>query len=329
MLKSILVGAIALATLAAPAMAQDFPVTVAHFYGETLIEAQPQRVVSVGLHEQDFLYALGVAPVGVKEWFGDKPYATWPWADDERIALGAEPAVMDGDGINFEWVLAQDPDLIVAIYWWMDEETYDRLSAIAPVIVTPAGYEPWGAPWQAELEIIDLATSGNTEKSEAIIAEFEARYAEVRAAYPELEGVTGTNIYYESDGNFTAWGSRDLASMFLTDLGLVFPPQLEALAQDDNRITISAENIDLLDMDVAIWPVSDPDDSVQHVIEALPIYQNLRIAREGRSVWLDDDDGLAYAAMSWQTPLSLGYLLDILPPQIAAGIDGDPTTTAE
>lgn len=326
MSKLFCAGALVLSALAVPAMGQDFPVSIDHHYGTTTIEAQPQRVVSVGLHEQDFLYALGVAPVGVREWFGDKPYATWPWADDEREALGAEPAVMDGDGINFEWVLAQDPDLIVAIYWWMDEDAYDRLSEIAPVIVTPAGYDPWGAPWQAELTIIDEATSGNTEKSAAIIAEFDERYAQVRADYPELAGKTGTNIYYESDGSFTAWGSRDLASMFLTDIGLVFPPQLDELAAEDNRITISAENIDLLDMDVAIWPVSDPDNSVQHVIEALPIYQSLDIAKEGRSVWLDDDDGLAYAAMSWQTPLSLGYLLDILPPQLAAALDGDPTT---
>lgn len=315
-----------LAAAVSPAFAQDFPVTIAHVYGETTIPSQPQRVVSVGLHEQDFLYALGVAPVGVREWFGDRPYATWPWAEDERLALGAEPAVMEGDGINYEWVLAQDPDLIVAIYWWMDEEAYQRLSAIAPVIVTPAAYEPWSAPWQAELTIIDQATWGNTERSAAIIADFAARYARVRTEYPELEGVTGTNIYYEGDGNFTAWGSRDLASTFLTDIGLVFPPALDALAADDNRITISPENIDLLEMDVAIWPISDPAEGLQQTIEAMPTYQSLAIAREGRSIWLDDDDGLAYAAMSWQTPLSLGYLLDILPPKLAAAADGDPAT---
>lgn len=328
MFKSPGVALIAFLAFAAPIAAQDFPVTVEHVYGTTTIEAQPQRVVSVGLHEQDFLYALGVAPVGVKEWFGNKPYATWPWADDERAALGAEPEIMSGDGINFEWVLAQDPDLIVAIYWWLEQDDYDRLSAIAPVVASPAGYDVWAAPWQAELAIIDQATSGTTEQSDAIIAEFDARYAQVRADYPELEGMTGTNIYYEDDGNFTAWGPNDLASKFLVDLGLVFPPELEGLAAADNRITISAENADLLEMDVVVWPVAEGSE-VQSVIEALPTYQSLEIAREGRSVWLDDGDGLAYAAMSWQTPLSLGYLLDILPAQLAAAADGDPATEAE
>lgn len=314
------------ATLAAPAMAQSFPVTVEHIYGTTTIPAAPNRVVSVGMHEQDFLYALDIAPVGVKEWFGERPYATWPWAEAARLAVGAEPAVMDTEGVNLEWVLAQEPDLIIAIYVTMDEARYDALSRIAPTIVTPAGFEHWGAPWQAELAIIDRATSGGTTKSDAIIAGFDARYAAIRTDFPQLAGKTGTNIYVGDEGGFIAWGKDDLASKFLIDLGLTFPPQLQALAQADNRIDVSEENMRLLDMDVAIWPISDAADGVRAKVEAMPLYKNLDIARQERSIWLDDGKGLAYAAMSWQTPLSLGYLLDVLPPLLAAAADGDVAT---
>jgi iron complex transport system substrate-binding protein len=314
----------ALVAMIAPAMAQDFPVTVDHAYGTTTIEKAPVRVVSVGMHEQDFLYALGVAPVGVKEWWGEHPYATWPWAEEARKAVNATPEVMNAEGISIEWVAAQKPDLIIAIYVTMDEDIYKQLSQIAPTIVTPAGYQHWGAPWQAELTIIDKATSGNTTKSDAIIKSFADRYAAVRAEYPQLAGKSGTNVYLEEGGNFTVWGSNDLASKFLIDLGLTFPPELDKLADPDNRITVSAEYIDLLDMDVAIWP-SD-DDTTQKTVEAMGLYQGLRLAREGRSIWLDDGDGLASAAMSWQTPLSLGYLLDLLPPKLAAAVDGDPAT---
>ncbi len=314
------------ALLAAPAAADAFPVTVEHVYGSTTIPAKPLRVVSVGMHEQDFLYALDIAPVGVKEWWGDHPYATWPWAEAARVAVGAEPAVMKTDGVNYEWVAAQDPDLIIAIYVTMDEERYQRLSSIAPTIVTPQGYEHWGAPWTAEFTIIDQATSGTTEKSAAIVDGFAARYAAVRADYPQFAGKTGTNIYYREDGSFTVWSSGDLASKFLIDLGLTFPPELDKLAQADNRIDISPEMIGLLDMDVAIWPVESADSPEQQAVEGMELYQRLRIAKEGRSIWLDDEDGLAYAAMSWQTPLSLGYLLDILPAKLAAALDGDPAT---
>lgn len=324
--RRLFLGLAIAASLAAPAAAQSFPVTVEHIYGTTTIPAAPKRVVSVGMHEQDFLYALGVAPVGVKEWWGDHPYATWPWAEEARKAVGAEPEVMDTEGVNLEWVLAQDPDLIIAIYVTMDEARYAELSKIAPTIVTPAGYPAWGAPWQAELAIIDQATSGTTEKSEAIIADFDARYAAARSDFPQLAGKTGTNIYINEAGGYTAWSQDDLASKFLIDLGLVFPPELQALAQADNRIDISEENMRLLDMDVAIWPVEDTANGEKAQVEASPLYQNLNLATEGRSLWLDDGKGLAYAAMSWQTPLSLGYLLDILPPALAAAVDGDPAT---
>lgn len=328
MFKALGLALVALLTMVGGAVAQAFPATVEHVYGTTTVPAAPQRVVSVGMHEQDFLYALGIAPVGVKEWFGGHPYATWPWADAARKAVGAEPAVMDTEGINLEWVLAQDPDLIIAIYVTMDEETYAQLSKIAPTIVTPAGFEHWGAPWQAELRIIDQATSGTTTKSDAIVADFDRRYAEVREMYPQLAGKTGTNVYYDPSSGFTAWSSNDLASKFLIDLGLTFPAELDALAQADNRIDVSPENMRLLDMDVAIWPVDDPATGLQQTIEAMPLYQNLRLAKEGRSIFMDDGHGLAYAAMSWQTPLSLGYLLDTLPPVLAAAVDGDPATPA-
>jgi len=319
------VALLALIGVAAPALAQDFPVTLEHVYGETTVPAPPKRVVSVGMHEQDFLYALGIAPVGVKEWWGEKAYATWPWAEDARKAVNATPEVMNADGINIEWVAAQKPDLIIAIYVDMDEQMYKSLSQIAPTVVTPKGFTLWSVPWRDEFRFIDRATSGNTTKSAGIIAGIDARFADVRAKYPELAGKTGTNVYYDAGNGFGAWGPNDLASRFLIDLGLTFPPELAKLAQADNRISISPELVDLLDeMDVAIWPL-DNDEQVA-AVESQGVYQTLKIAREGRSIWLKDGDGLANAAMSWQTPLSLGYLLDILPPKLAAAVDGDPAT---
>ena len=52
---------------------------MAHKYGDTIVPAEPQRVVVVGFTEQDILLALGVAPIATTEWYGDQPYAVWPW----------------------------------------------------------------------------------------------------------------------------------------------------------------------------------------------------------------------------------------------------------
>jgi iron complex transport system substrate-binding protein len=315
--------------LAMPAMAQSFPVTVEHALGETTIPAQPKRVVSLGYVDHDYLYALGVAPVGVREWWGEYPYATWPWAEEARAAIGAEPAVFIGDSISLEWVLAQEPDLILAVFEGVDQPLYEQLSKIAPTVVNVKGFPLWGAPWQENLRLMDRATSGSTDKAEAIITDIDAQVAAARAAYPILEGKTGTNAYYNPESGFTLWGSTDTASRLLLSLGLVYPPNLDELADKDARIVVSPENIHLLDVDVMVWPIDDPAALVRETVEAMPVYNSIRLSKEARSVWLDDGHGVFSGALSFQSPLSIPYLIKILPPMMAATVDGDPATVPE
>ena len=56
------------------------PVTITHVFGETTVPERPKRVVSAGFTGQDDLLALGVVPIAVTNWFGDQPFAVWPWA---------------------------------------------------------------------------------------------------------------------------------------------------------------------------------------------------------------------------------------------------------
>lgn len=68
------------------------------------------------------------------------------------------------------------------------------------------------------------------------------------------------------------------------------------------------------------WPIQDRATALRK--------RSGRLARDGRSVRMDDGKGPACAARSGQTPLSLGYLLDALPLVLAAA-DGDPATSSE
>src|SRR5918998_3590488 len=70
-----------------------FPVTVEHKFGETTIEAEPKRIVVVGLREQDALLALGIVPVGTTEWFGEHEGAIFPWAE-KALGNAKKPAVL-------------------------------------------------------------------------------------------------------------------------------------------------------------------------------------------------------------------------------------------
>ncbi len=125
--------------VASPA-GDGFPVTIEHKHGSTEIPSTPQRVVAVGLVEQDPLLALGVIPVATTEWFGEHPGAIHPWA---REALGNAPLLevqSAADGFQFERIAALRPDLILALAGVdVSQSDYGKLAQIAPTVIQPAG----------------------------------------------------------------------------------------------------------------------------------------------------------------------------------------------
>ncbi len=106
--------------------------TIDHKYGSTTIEQAPERVVVVGLREQDALLALGIVPVATTEWFGDHPGAIFPWAEDELGDAPVPTVLTSEDGIEIEKVAAQRPDLILGVYAGITKKEYESLSKIAP-----------------------------------------------------------------------------------------------------------------------------------------------------------------------------------------------------
>lgn len=307
---------------AAPRAAFADPISLENGFGTTTVDPQKvTRIVSVGYHEQDFLYALGLAPVGVHEWFGDYPYATWPWAESARIAARATPEVQNGFDIDVEWVWSMQPDLIVASFAPMDAQTYALLSEIAPVIGPPKGYPAWGAPWQVELRLIAQAT-GREAEAEAVIARIDAKVAKAVQDNPQLKGLTGTAAYF-SEGQIMGYRSGDGANHLLSLFGIKTPPLFDSMASAGGNFLVSPERFDLFDLDVVLWLVEEP---VRPVIEALPTWRNLRLAREGRAIW---SDKAMMGAMSFQSPLSIDWALDRLIPLLSAAVDGDAATSVD
>ena len=68
------------------------------------------------------MLALGVMPVGVTEWYGDQPFATWPWAQDARRAR-AGGAVAPGR-VPLRADRRARARLIIGTNAGLDEESY-------------------------------------------------------------------------------------------------------------------------------------------------------------------------------------------------------------
>lgn len=294
--------------------------TIEHKYGSTEVRGTPERVITVGYTDQDPVLALGVTPVGVREWFGDRPNATWRWAQDELG--GAEPEVLPSAEINFEQVAGLEPDLIIGVSAGTTEEQYDTMSEISPTIAQPDGYVDFGVPWQEQTRIIGRAL-GEAARSGELVFEVESRFDRAREKHPEFEGATAVVALTGKGGNYYPYGPEDVRGRFLNSLGFELSAEVSRLAGDDFFATISREQLSLVDADVLVWIVNSPAE--REALESNPIYRQLDVVKEGRDIFLDVNDPLA-GALSFSTVLSLPFALDGLTPMLAAAVDGDPRT---
>jgi iron complex transport system substrate-binding protein len=300
--------------------AATLPVTIAHKYGETTIEATPQRVLSLGYNEQDAILALGVRPIAVRYWFGDEPHAVFPWAQDE---LGdAEPEVLNmpfGE-LDFEAIAALRPDLISGVYSGITAEEYATLARIAPTIAQPDGYVDFGVPWQ-EMTLIVGRALGKESEAQALIDDVEARFAAVREAHPEWAGKTVIVGAPRGDGTFGFVASQDPRSRVFRDLGFEVPAALDEVAGDQFWGQISLEQAELLDQDLIVFHQMAWVEGGRAAIEADPLISRLNAMREGRVVYVEGelDDALQFG-----TVLSLPYLLEGITPLIEDALDGTP-----
>lgn len=301
-----------------------FPVTIDHKYGSTTITAKPERVVTVGLVEQDALLALGIVPVGTTEWFGGYPGSIWPWAQDELQALGgAIPEAVGGESTNIEKIAALKPDLILALYSSITQEQYDILTQIAPTVAQPADTVDYGVSWQ-QLTLTVGKAVGQATKAQSLIDDIQAQFAQVQSEHPEFVGAKAAAAMAWQ--GIYLYGPQDIRSRLLTELGFVLPEGIAEITGSTFGGNLSMERADLLDVDAIIW--IDPEDAEGEL--GGPVYQSLPVHTEGREVLLDSEsaDGLG-GATSFITVLSLPYLLDNLTPRLVAALDGDPTTEVE
>ncbi|MFC5677200.1 iron-siderophore ABC transporter substrate-binding protein [Aeromicrobium endophyticum] len=294
-----------------------FPVEVDHEFGSTTVKAEPKRIVVAGLTEQDTVLQLGFTPIATTEWYGEQPYAVWPWAQD---MLGdAEPVVLkQTDGPEYEKIAGLKPDLIIAVNAGLDREMYDKLSKIAPTVAQPKGGSQYFSPWD-EQAIQTAKALGKEEEGRKLVADTKAAYAQVAAEHPEFKGKTATFSQGLSYDGLLYVYQDGLSTEFLTYLGFTITPGLEKYSEGPGiQAAIPEEKLDVIDADVIVFATEEAKNLDN--LRAMPTFGTLKAVQDKRAVYTD---GTVAGALYFITPKSLMYALDKLTPQLERAVKGE------
>lgn len=289
----------------------SYPITIDHAFGQTVIESQPERVVTISWGNQDVPLALGIVPVGVsKANFGlVDENGLLPWTAEAYEELGVDSPVVfdDTDGLDYEAISDAKPDVILAAYSGITQEEYDMLSQIAPVVAYPGN--AWQTYWR-EQTLMDATAIGKAAEAEDLITETEVLISKKTEAYESLQGKTAAFLYFNTSnlGEFYVYLPSDPRAAYLTDLGLSFPESITALAEDSSSfsITLSVENIDVLnDVDMI---VTYGDAEVLQTLQADALVGQIPAIANGAVAMVDTTSALA--ASCTPTVLSIPATID-------------------
>ena len=284
--------------------------TITHLFGRTVIKEPPKRVVSAGYTEQDDLLALGVVPIAVTNWFGDQPFAVWPWAQPKLGA--AQPVVLSLDnGIQVDQIASLKPDLIVAINAGLDADTYKTLSAIAPTVAQSDG-DAFFEPWKEQATAVGQAVF-QPDPMKSLIDAVDKQFTAVAQKNPQWTGKKALLM------QGALWRGTVVATLagwrtdFLNQMGLVIADSIKPFGSD-HRAVIPRDQIKaVLDSaDVVIWTTESPDD--QKALLADPEVAASLATAQNRHVFTTKDQA---GAIAFASPLSYPLVADQLPPQIA------------
>jgi ABC-type Fe3+-hydroxamate transport system substrate-binding protein len=275
---------------ASPAGGAQYPLTVSHAGGETVLEQEPQRIVALEWSLVEDLLVLGIQPVAIADVDGFRTWVTieTELADDvQDVGLRQEPSL--------ESIAGAEPDLILGTAG-RDMPIYDQLSGIAPTIletefptekgVTPLDDRRPRRPGAAGYPTRPAAAAAAIGAMDATIDEKAAAIDDAGltgAPYVVIQGYTS-----ESAPVWRIFTDQALVGDAISATGLVNAWTVDG--GDWGFTTNSVENFIELPEDVNVfYIVNDTDNIVEGVLADDPIWQSLSFVQEGRFFPLGGD----------------------------------------
>lgn len=283
----------------------SFPVSVDTKFGEVEVKDQPHTIVALGWGDAEIATELGVQPVGVSDWLAFGGNGLSPWA---KASYDKAPEQLGTMEIDYEKIAKLNPDLILNTRSTGDENTYKRLSEIAPTISPVKGADNFLTPWDTQVEMISTAI-GEKEKGSDLVTQVKDKLAEVKDAHPQWSGKTAT-VLTKTAAEWGAYVTGDARADLLASLGFRQNETIAGLAKDSFYVSLSEENVDQADSDVVVgFPIMVPVDS----LTGDSAWKNLKAVKDGHAVVADEE---LTNAISLGTPASLLHAVDLLQPKL-------------
>jgi iron complex transport system substrate-binding protein len=285
-----------------------FPVSITTALGTTTIDSAPKRVVALGWGDAETALELGVQPVGASDWLAFGGDGVGPWL---KGAYTKSPKIINTLEPSYEEILKLKPDLILDTKSSGDKDRYAKLSAIAPTVAVPKGGANYLTSTTQQVEMISKAL-GKEAQGKELLSDLDDSYAAAKKAHPEFAGKTAAIGAYTSEG-FGVYASRDSRATFMKDLGFTIPSAIDKAAGKEFSVSLSNENLDLLDADLTVvLPI---------YVEASkassdPLFQKVPSVEAGHDIVIDDAN--VSNAFSLGTTSAIEWALKRLPDEFAA-----------
>ncbi|NUS13834.1 MAG: iron-siderophore ABC transporter substrate-binding protein [Streptomyces sp.] len=253
----------------------QWPRTVRHAMGTTVIPRQPTRVVVLDVGELDNVVSLGVQPVGYAPTEGSPALPSYLKKDG-----GHPKSVGTINNLNLEAIANLHPDLILGSQLRAAPQ-YASLSKIAPTVFS---IRP-GFTWKQNY-LLNAAALDKTAQAKAKLADYDGRIRALDAALGAKKPVVSM-VRYMQDGKTRLYANQSFIGTILKDAGIPRPANQDI---DDLAAEISAENIDKADADYIFTGVyGDPRTTDMARAQANPLWKNLRAVKAGHAFDVPDE----------------------------------------
>ncbi|GGY99676.1 iron-siderophore ABC transporter substrate-binding protein [Streptomyces poonensis] len=287
-----------------------FPAKVDTKFGTVTVESRPKRVVALGWGDAETALALGVQPVGQSDWLAFGGDGVGPWAKDLYDKSPEKIGTLEPE---YEKIAALKPDLILDVKSSGDQTRYDTLSKIAPTVGVPEGGDQYKTGWKKQTTMVAQAL-GLADEGEELIAETEKKFTAATKEHPEFKGKTIT-VGSRSSAGWGAYVHGTDRVDFVEQLGFENNPVVEAEAGEGFSVTVSEENLNMLDADLVVMA---PIGIEASKISDDKLYRAVPAVKDGRSVVFDAAN--ISQAFATNTVLSIGYALDEVVPLFAEAL---------